>query len=65
MTSSKGMTDKERFEKRAKEMGATIIGDTEDNTMLVLSSNGALITKYTFTKDGKYADSVSHLLVIE
>lgn len=53
------MTDRERFAKKAKEMGATILKNNND-TMIVLSSNGAVVTKYTFTKDGKYADSVSH-----
>jgi len=53
------MTDRERFIKRAKEMGATVL-ENKNNTMMVLSSNGAIVTMYTFTKDGKYADSVSH-----
>lgn len=53
------MTDRERFAKKAKEMGATVL-ENKNNTMMVLSSNGAIVTMYTFTEDGKYADSVSH-----
>lgn len=53
------MTDRERFAQKAKEMDATVL-ENKNDTMMVLSKNGAMVTIYKFTKDGKYADSVTH-----
>ena len=54
-------TDKERFAKRAEETGATILGN-KDNTLIVLSSNGAVVTLYSFTEDGEFLDAVPYYI---
>ena len=47
------MRDRERFEVRAIECGATIIR-SERTVLTVEANNGKMITTYTFTEDGTF-----------
>lgn len=53
------MTDRERFTKKATEMGATVM-QNDNNTMMVISNNGMVVTMYSFTEDGKFVDFITH-----
>lgn len=54
------MTDRERFAQKAREMGATVM-ENDNNTMMVISKNGCVVTLYSFTEDGGYKDSCTHI----
>ena len=47
------MTDRERFESRAVEVGAQVVV-SEPTRLVVIATNGILTTEYIFDKDGHF-----------
>lgn len=47
------MTDRQRFENKAIECGATVLEST-DTILKVLATNGIMITTYEFNESGEF-----------
>ena len=53
------MTDRQIFENRAIECGATILEST-DTMLKVLATNGTMITIYQFNESGEFTGIAHH-----